>query len=78
MAPAGDRVPAGGAAPSEDLVELLSDTFESVAEDYLEVVDRLPRRHEVLGLVAFVLGDRPDLALADLSPEDSVREVGVA
>ena len=76
--PRGQRVPAEGVTPDRSFVEDLSETFESVADDYLEALDRLPRLHEVLHLVAFVLGDRPDLVLAGLSPDDSVLEVEVS
>jgi hypothetical protein len=71
-------MPAAGQTLDVSLVEDLSDTFDAVADDYLDALDRLPRLHELLSLVAFVLGDRPDLCLRGLSPEDSVLDVSVA
>jgi hypothetical protein len=73
--PGGTLVPAAGGEPDRQRVHDLSEALASVAEDYLEALERLPRLHEVLALLAFVLGDRPDAVLSGLSPGDSVQEL---
>ena len=68
-------VAGGGGAPDRQLVHDLAEALATVAEDYLDGLDRLPRLGELLALFAFVLGDRPDEVVAGLSPTDSVLEI---
>lgn len=75
VGPRRERVRGEGVPPDPSLVDDLSDAFETVGDDYLEALDRLPRLDELLHLLAFVLGDRPDLVVSDMAPTDTILEV---
>ncbi len=58
----------------EEMVLRLCEAFEAVTLQYEDVLDRPPRRSELLALAAFVLGYEPDAYLT-ISEDASVRRI---
>lgn len=53
------------ATPDPEIATRLIEAFEDISLQYEDAFDRQPRRHELLGVVAFVLGARVDTYLSE-------------
>ena len=74
--PGGERIVEPHGPAEEDVVQDLSAAFETISLQYEDAFERRPRRDELLATLAFVLGYRPEDALA-MPPDWSVAAVDV-